>query len=59
MRKHREVMDYALRHGLSLRDAERRMARERHLAAEARLAARATPASPPAAPEHAPWMLRD
>lgn len=72
LRRHRETFIYAREHGLSLRDAEKAMARERSLAAQARLdviqrcgrgAAQAAPigAEQPqrAVPEDAPWMMRD
>lgn len=62
MRKPREVMEYALRHQLTLPEAERLLARQRYLAlmARAKFAGHATPRRAPALPPtDAPWMLRD
>jgi hypothetical protein len=75
LRRHREIFEYARAHDLTLRDAETALARERDLAARARLAARRrcgrvvddraqverAAERQPLGPARAdaPWMMRD
>ena len=73
LRQHRETFVYAREHGLTLADAAKALARERSLAAQARLDAvrqcgrgAVAPVAPIGAerplrpiPDNAPWMLRD
>lgn len=72
LRRHRETFLYAREHGLTLVEAEKAMARERSLAAQARLDATqrcgrravapdAIGADRPLRPlpDNAPWMMRD
>lgn len=73
LRRHREIFEYALSHGLTLREAELEMARESARHARDRLAmiqrcgrapvSAEMPVSATApqrsAPADAPWMMRD
>lgn len=73
LRRHREVMLFALEHGLTPKEAEEAMVRERARLARERLAhvkrcGRSVVAAPKPdggdrplrpAPENAPWMMRD
>ena len=59
MRRHREVFTYALKHGLTLLEAEAAIARERWLAVQAAIAAKHRTATAPTGPAADRWMLRD
>ena len=59
MRRHNEIFQYALAHGLSLHEAERRLARARYLALIARIERRRHGHDDKVAPSIAPWMMRD
>jgi hypothetical protein len=62
MRRHREAFTYALAHGITPKEAEKRLAEQRWRATMARLDADRTAVrnhEPRPAPVHAPWMMRD
>lgn len=73
LRRHREIFVYAQEHGITLREAEKALAHQRALAAQARLdairrcgrgvaapgAATGPDRAVRRAPDNAPWMMRD
>ena len=63
MRRHREIFEYGVAHGLSLKDAAIALARARHAALMEGRRARAAAAPYAAAPERRDpadrWMMRD
>ncbi len=63
MRRHREIFEYGVAHGLSLKDAEAALVRQRHAALMAGIEARraAAPARTSIATDQRSdrWMMRD
>jgi hypothetical protein len=63
MRRHREIFEYGVAHGLSLKDAEAALVRQRHAALMAGIEARraAPPRNAPIVADNRSdrWMMRD